>query len=432
MTDLGASEIQRILIVKPSSPGDIIHALPVARRLRAALPNAHIAWLVATNFVNLLEREESIDEIIPFDRKRYGRFGRSIGASGAFIGFLNDLRRRRFDMVLDLQGLFRSGLFTFATGARQRVGFRNARELAGLLYNQRVDVPDEDIHAVERNLLFLRTIGLADAERLAEAESRDGEAERSRNEHRLKTGATAQTRPLDSDATARTHRLDTGATARGAPSMLDASTHSDSNEQADLTSAVNLRIRFDENDLHVVEELKTEFAVGATDRYVVLVPATRWETKQWDAARYGELAARIYEQYSIPSILVGGASDIERGNHAVASADGHAHNLCGKTTLRQLAAIIDRAALVVTADSTPMHIAAAHDVPIVALFGPTSPVRTGPYGHQDDVLRLDLDCSPCYLRKLRQCPHQHRCMVDLTVERVMNEVTQRLSASNTD
>ncbi len=138
------------------------------------------------------------------------------------------------------------------------------------------------------------------------------------------------------------------------------------------------------------------------------------------------MAERIFERFGLKSVLVGGASDIARGDEAAQSSDGHAINLCGKTTLRQLAAMIDGAALVVTADSTPMHMAAAHDVPLVALFGPTSLVRTGPFGHLDDVLRLDLECAPCYLRKLRQCPHQHRCMADLTVDRVFAEVVARL------
>ncbi len=417
MKDSGASAIQRILIVKPSSPGDIIHALPVARALRAALPDAHISWLVATNFANLLQCETSINEIIKFDRKRYGRFGRSLSASGAFLGFLNELRWRRFDTVLDLQGLFRSGLFTFATGAKRRVGFRNARELAGMFYNARVDVPDDEIHAVERNLLFLKALGIetnrvesqSGKQLSAEAgglnssvggdDLREEDASMPRN-HRLQTGATAQM--------AENHRLQTDATALAGQAGLD------------------LRIRFDDDDQAAVASILQASGIDPAARFVVLVPATRWETKQWDAARFGALSARIFERFGLKSVLVGGAGDIARGDEAAQSSGGHAINLCGKTTLRQLAAMIDGAALVVTADSTPMHMAAAHDMPLVALFGPTSPVRTGPFGHIDDVLRLDLECSPCYLRKLKQCPHQHRCMVDLTVDRVFAEVVARL------
>ncbi len=244
MKDSGASAIQRILIVKPSSPGDIIHALPVARALRSALPNAHISWLVATSFANLLQCETSINEIIKFDRKRYGRFGRSLSASGAFLGFLNELRGRRFDTVLDLQGLFRSGLFTFATGAQRRVGFADARELAGMFYNVRVDVPDAEVHAVERNLLFLKALGIelggTESESLKQratesAGSRSlergddlgtGSTSTPRN-HRLQTGATVQAvekHRLQTDDTARSernHRLQTGATALAGRASFD-------------------------------------------------------------------------------------------------------------------------------------------------------------------------------------------------------------------
>jgi len=449
MKDSGASAIQRLLIVKPSSPGDIIHALPVARHLRAAMPNAHIAWLVATNFVNLLEREDSIDEIIPFDRKRYGRFGRSLSASGAFLGFLKQLRARRFDTVLDLQGLFRSGLFTFATGAQRRVGFTDAREMAGLFYNARIDVPDAEIHAVERNLLFLNALGIdsrgAKARSLepAGAESsdaeapidnqdvREGDASTSRD-HRLQTGATAQTSEehrLQTGATAQNseeHRLQTGATAQTGAIAQTRDTGPTGHSAYAGQAWVDLSIRFDDDDRGKVAEVLQGNGFEAGARYVVLVPATRWETKQWEAARFGKLAARIFERFGLRSVLVGGAGDMTRGAEAVQSSGGGAVNLCGKTTLRQLAALIEGAALVVTADSTPMHIAGAHGVPLVALFGPTSTVRTGPFGREGDVLRLDLDCAPCYLRKLRQCPHQHRCMVDLTVERVFEDVVARL------
>ena len=95
-------------------------------------------------------------------------------------------------------------------------------------------------------------------------------------------------------------------------------------------------------------------------------------------------------------------------------------NLAGRTTLRQLAALIEGAELVIANDSGPMHIAAALNRPLVALFGPTNPVRTGPYGRQDAVLRLNLPCSPCYSRA---CTHQS-CLQWLTIAPVL-ELAQR-------
>jgi ADP-heptose:LPS heptosyltransferase len=90
-------------------------------------------------------------------------------------------------------------------------------------------------------------------------------------------------------------------------------------------------------------------------------------------------------------------------------------NIAGKTTLRQLVALLQRAALVVANDSGPMHVAAALGRPLVTQFGPTNPVRTGPFRREDAVLRLDIPCSPCYSRV---CSHQS-CLQWLDVESVL-------------
>ncbi|MCG8405018.1 MAG: lipopolysaccharide heptosyltransferase I [Phycisphaerales bacterium] len=356
MSDLRHCEFQRILIIKPSSPGDIIHALPVLRGLRRRYPNAHIAWLVATSFVNLLDADPALDEVIPFDRRRFGRLGRSLTVNRDFRAFLKKLRARRFDLVIDLQGLFRSGFFSYLCGAANRIGFRDAREFAWLFYNHKITRLNRDKHAADKNYAVAKMLGFDD-------------------------------KPLD------------------------------------------FTVAIDDNDRQNMEALLAKAGIRQdtpTRPYAVLVPGTRWETKCWPVDRYGRLAHLIDERHGMKSILVGGASDIEAGNEAVEKSGGSAYSLCGQTTLRQLAALIDRASVVVTGDSTPMHIAAAHGRPLVALFGPTNPDRTGPYGRRDDVVRLDLECSPCYYRKLRQCPNSHACMQDLDVTVIAEAVDQRL------
>ena len=90
--------------------------------------------------------------------------------------------------------------------------------------------------------------------------------------------------------------------------------------------------------------------------------------------------------------------------------------------MRELAAIIEKAAVVVCHDSGPMHLAAALDRPMVSIIGPTNPLRTGPFGHQDSVVRRDLDCSPCYLKRHSQCRNDHSCMKGLEVETVYTRV----------
>jgi len=149
-----------VLIIKPSSLGDIVHALPVLAALRASYPKAHIAWLVGVGFAPLLENHPMLDEVIPFDRQRFGRMLLSTRACRAFLELLIHLRRRRFDLVIDLQGLIRSGFLSWAAGGRQRIGFAAARELAALFYSRRVRCPGTPHHAVDRNLCIARALGL--------------------------------------------------------------------------------------------------------------------------------------------------------------------------------------------------------------------------------------------------------------------------------
>ena len=100
---------QRILIIKPSSLGDVTHALPVLRFVRRKWPAAHISWLVAPFCAGLLQGNPDLNDVILFDRKRYGSAWKSWRAGLELWRFHRDLRRRLFDLVIDLQGLFRSG-----------------------------------------------------------------------------------------------------------------------------------------------------------------------------------------------------------------------------------------------------------------------------------------------------------------------------------
>lgn len=149
----------RILIIKPSSLGDVVHALPVLAALRRWRPRAHIAWLVGTSFAPLLENHSMIDEVILFDRARYGRMLTNPRILAEFARFSLDLRRRRFDLVIDLQGLARSAYLTYTSGAKHRVGFAAARELAWFACNHRVRCPPGVRHAVDRNLRVAEDIG---------------------------------------------------------------------------------------------------------------------------------------------------------------------------------------------------------------------------------------------------------------------------------
>ena len=143
----------RILIIKPSSLGDVVHALPTVSLIRRKFPEAHITWLINDSFASLLQHCPIIDEVLPFER---GRF-RSLWQLPRFTGFLTMLHGKRFDVVVDLQGLLRSGLMSWGTRAPRRIGLSDAREGARLFYNEIVDVPRA--HAVERYLGAARHLG---------------------------------------------------------------------------------------------------------------------------------------------------------------------------------------------------------------------------------------------------------------------------------
>ncbi len=343
----------RILIIKPSSLGDIVHALPVLAALRARHPRARIAWLAGESFAPLLEGHPLLDDVIRFDRRRFGRMLQSPRIFWEFLRFVADLRRRRFDLVIDLQGLVRSGFLAFASGARERIGFAKARELAGAFYSRRVRCPADDVHAVDRNLCVAAALGL----------------------------------PADTPGFPLALRPDEHAQARA---------------------------------------LLADVGTRPLERFTAVLPGARWPSKQWPAQHWAGLLARLAQEDLPPAVLLGGPGDLPVLQAIQGACPVPLLSLVGRTSLRQLTALLARAELVICCDSGPMHLAAALGRPLVALFGPTNPQRTGPYGRAARVVSLSVPCAPCYART---CPLQHHdCLERLSIERVIAEV-RKLRAS---
>lgn len=137
----------RVCIIKPSSLGDVVHSLPILAALRGRWPKAHLAWVVRSGFRQALEGRRDLDELIVFEVKKTALD--PLGALG-FARLLARLKRGRFDLAIDLQGLLRSGVMSGATAAPVRVGLADAREGARWFYTHRVDAPRNALHAVER------------------------------------------------------------------------------------------------------------------------------------------------------------------------------------------------------------------------------------------------------------------------------------------
>ncbi len=150
----------RILIVRPSALGDVARTVPALVSLRTAYPEARIDWLVAAPFADAVRHHPMLDGVVAFKRDRLGRFGWTPSGTREGLALRRALRDGRYDAVYDLQGLARSGLFTWLTGAPRRVGYANAREGGWLGYTHRHAVAPS-LHAVDRMLGLLEADGLA-------------------------------------------------------------------------------------------------------------------------------------------------------------------------------------------------------------------------------------------------------------------------------
>lgn len=333
---------RNILIIKPSSLGDIIHALPVLPLLRKGHPEARLSWLVKEEWAEVLKGNPYLDEVIsaPFSVQ-------------GFLTLIPSLRKRRFDLVIDLQGLFRTGCVSYLTGAPTRIGFENAREGSPLFYTMRVPVPDEDIHAVDRYLLVTQAIGLE---------------------------GTAEAFPLG-------------------PLLGDGESF--------------------------VRGFFTQHHIADGTTVIAVHPSARWPTKRWPAERFAALVDVLNRRERTVVVFIGSSDDCGVVNKITSCMTTTPLSSAGQTSLSQVAALLKKADLLLTNDSGPMHIAAAVGTPVVALFGPTDPRRTGPYGKGHTVLKKDLFCSPCFSRRCAN-PDQLACMTSIGMEEVLDAIDERL------
>ncbi len=352
--DLATRDFERILLIKPSSLGDVIHALPVLHGLRRRYPGARIDWLISSSLSSLLEGHPDISNLILFDRRRLGGAWRSLSAARELIGFLRRLRAPRYDLVVDLQGLFRTGFFAWATRAAVRIGFSEAREGGAHFYTHRLPPHPHNTHAVDRNWSAARALGFADL-------------------------------------------------------------------------PIEFNLALTDVERNHARRVLAESGLSPSRRPVVVLPTARWETKVWLPQRFAEVIDDLQQHGDLACVLLGTADEREVCSRIAKLCRRPPINLAGKTPLRTLAAILEQAVHVLGHDSGPMHVAVALGRPVTCIVGPTNPARTGPYRRADAVLRLDLPCSPCYLRRLSQCGYQHQCMRDLSTATVLAAARRSLA-----
>lgn len=331
------NKYKKILIVKPSALGDIVHSLAFLNALKGQFPDAGIDWVVAYAHNNLLEGHPMINKLWVINKHQWKKISKAHETLGELKTFFRALRKEKYDLVVDLQGLLRSGLITAATGAKYRVGFQEAREGSTVFYTHKVK-GGKDIHAVDRYLKIASFLG-----------------------------------------------CDTGRTIFPFP----------------------------------IFSVEKEMLRSLPEVYAVIVPSAGKQANRWPAERFGELASRL----PLKCVVVGSGADEGIVGEVVKNSKGNAISLAGKTDIKGLTAVIKRARFLISNDTGPMHIAAAFDVKVFAIFGPANPVRTGPYGSMHTVIREDLPCSPCYAKK--KC-RDWKCINMITVDRVYSVINKEI------
>ena len=144
--------MRRILIIKPSSIGDVLHTFPAVALMRRALDgDLRISWVVNENLRGVVELCPGIDRIVPFPRA-------SMWRPSCICAFLRELRSEKYDVALDFQGLLKSGLIAHFSGAPLRAGFAHAREGSPWFYNRKVRIPNMHSHAADKNLLLVKEV----------------------------------------------------------------------------------------------------------------------------------------------------------------------------------------------------------------------------------------------------------------------------------
>lgn len=291
----------RILIVKTGSLGDLFHALPAVHLLKTGL-NAQVDWVVNSGYAPLAECFDDVERVIPFPRENvWPGLGR----------FLAGLRRERYDLVVDLQGLFRSALIARMARSHKRIGPSFHREFAYLFYHHVPAECNRERHAVDKNLDVLRFLELPDE-------------------------------PVEFPVT------------------------------FPPCSALGSAARSPQSAVRIL-----------------LSPCSRHAAKNWPVERFAATGTVLHEQTGAELYISGVPQDFAACKKLESLLPrGAVHNLCGKTSLVELGGVLQGMDLVITVDSGPMHMAAALGIPTLAVFGPTDPVCTGPYGPHHRVVRV--------------------------------------------
>jgi lipopolysaccharide heptosyltransferase II len=338
--------VLKILILKPSALGDVVQALPVLRLLKLHFPVSEIYWWIDSTLQPLLEADPDLSGRFAFERRRWA----SPLHWDELLASVRRMRALKFDWVIDLQSLARSGAVGWLANGEVTVGLDDAREGARGFYDLVTLRPSFHTHAVDWYLETLRLLRV----------------------------------PVHSNFTWLPERQEVAAGVR--------------------------------------EKWQADRA-----RWLILQPGARWITKRWPVESFAELARRLAKGATeLRFAILGGKEDIPLGATIAQAVPDRCLDITGKTSLPEMVEWIRLSEMMVTNDTGPMHVAAALGKPVIALFGPTEPRRTGPYGQVNWALQLNsLPCVPCFKAT---CAYQKpfECLRGLSPAAVEGAVLRRL------
>ena len=368
----------RILVVKLSSIGDVVHTLPAVSALKRSLPDASISWVVERRASAILHNSPIIDQLIEIDSRDWR--GRTPGPS-----LLREIRTQlrplngrqnathsdhsnadgTFNVAIDFQGLLKSGLAAYLSHAPRRVGFETSelREMPSRVFLTEQVQTRHLSHVIEKNLALAR--------RVIEANN--------------------------------------GADSKDPVLTLEPGL---SSEQ---TSAYEFPVSVTQDDEEYIER------EVAGRRFAIINPGGGWPTKLWKTKSYGELIDWLKREHGLFSVVTFGPGEESMARSVVESAETGAAKMLD-STLMQFMALARRADLFIGGDTGPLHLAAAAGSRIVGLYGPTSPQRNGPFDPRDLTVGRDLWCrTECHKRS---CWHWE-CM-EITPLVVQTAISRRL------
>ncbi|MCX5632604.1 MAG: glycosyltransferase family 9 protein [Phycisphaerae bacterium] len=152
-------QFKKILIIKPSALGDIIQALPAACCLAKSFPDAQIDWFIRPEYAALIENHPCIHSIVIFDRRKLGKWWFKPDSFTELVKLVRHLRKEKYDIVFDFQGRFRSAIFAWFSGCKQRIGMAQTQEITGIFYTQKIKQSASSVHLVDYFLDMVCTAG---------------------------------------------------------------------------------------------------------------------------------------------------------------------------------------------------------------------------------------------------------------------------------